>query len=83
LLDKDDYTFDIYGAQIFPNDELKYSRLTEHQSVYNISGLTFTIMGHTINALNVQINVQPASVDDTKSKVNIETYAAKADVAGP
>jgi hypothetical protein len=40
-------------------------------------------MGHTINALNVQINVQPASVDDTKSKVNIETYAAKADVAGP
>jgi hypothetical protein len=41
LLDEGEYTFDIYGEQIFPNDQLKYSILTEHdQSVYNITALT-------------------------------------------
>jgi hypothetical protein len=75
LLDEGEYTFDIYGAQIFPNDQLKYSILTEHnQSVYNISALTFAIMGHAINSSNVQINVQPAIIDDTKTRLNIEIY---------
>jgi hypothetical protein len=84
LLDNGDYTFDIHGRQIFPNDQSKYSILTEHHpSVYNISGLTFAIMGHTINASNVQIDVQPTVIDDTKTKVNFEIYATKADVAGP
>jgi hypothetical protein len=42
LLDEVEYTFDIYGAQIFPNDELKSSILTErNHSVYNISRLSF------------------------------------------
>lgn len=83
LLDEGEYTFDIYGAQIFPNDQLKYSILTEqHQSVYNISSLTFAIMGHTVKASNVQIHVQPGIVDDTKTRLNIEIYAATADVTG-
>lgn len=62
LLDEVEYTFDIYGAQIFPHDELKYSILTKHNhSVYNISRLSFPIMDDTINASDVQIHVQPAA----------------------
>lgn len=84
LLDEGGYTFDIYGAQIYPNDQLKYSIMTEHdQSVYNIPALTFEIMGHTINSSNVQINVQPTMTDETKTRLNLEIYAAKADVTGP
>ena len=83
LLDEVEYTFDIYGAQIFPNDQLKYSILTEHnQSVYNIPHLSFAIMKHTINASNVQIHVRPAMLDDTKTRLDIQIYAASADVTG-
>jgi hypothetical protein len=83
LLDEVEYTFDIYGAQIFPNDQLKYSILTEpNQSVYNISHLSFVIMDHTINASDVQIHVQPAMLDDTKTRLHIQIYAATADVTG-
>jgi hypothetical protein len=83
LLEQVEYTFDIYGAQIFPNDQLKYSILTEpNQSVYNISHLSFAIMDHTINASDVQIHVQPAMLDDTKTRLDIQIYAATADVTG-
>jgi hypothetical protein len=84
LLDEVEYTFDIYGAQIFPNDELKYSILTErNNSVYNISRLNFPIMDHTINASGVQIHVQPAAMlDDTKTRLDIQIYAATAYVTG-
>jgi hypothetical protein len=83
LLHEVEYTFDIYGAQIFLNDQLKYSILTEHnQSVYNIPHLSFVIMKHTINASNVQIHVRPAMLDDTKTRLDIQIYAASADVTG-
>ena len=66
--------FDIYGAQISPNDQLKYSILTDYnQSVYNISHLDFAIMGHTINASDVQIHVQPAILDETKIRLDIQS----------
>jgi hypothetical protein len=66
--------FDIYGAQISPNDQLKYSILTDHnQSVYNISHLDFAIMCHTINASDVQIHVQPAILDETKIRLDIQS----------
>ena len=83
MLDEGQYTFDIHGAQIFPNDQLKYSILIEHdRSVYITTALTFAIMGHTINSSNVQINIQPAMIDDTETRLNLEIYAAKADVTG-
>jgi hypothetical protein len=83
LLDEPEYTFDIDGAQIFPNDQLKYSILTEHnKSVYNISHLSFVIMDHNINASDVEIHVQPAVLDDTKTRLDIRIYAATADVTG-
>ncbi len=83
LLDEVEYTFDIYGTEIFPNDQLKYSILSEHnQSVYYISNLSFAIRDHTINASDVQIQVQPTMIDDTRTRLDIQIYAATADVTG-
>jgi hypothetical protein len=39
-------------------------------------------MDHTINASDVEIHVQPAILDDTRSRLDIQIYAAAADVAG-
>src|SRR5215213_4738996 len=51
FLDAFEYTFDIEGAQIFPNDTIKHSIVTEYKpSVYNIPSLQYKIMEHTINA---------------------------------
>jgi hypothetical protein len=84
FLDELEYTFDIYGAQIFPNDQVKNNILTEHNhSVYNISHLSFAIMDHSINASDVQIDLQPTVIDDTKTRLDIQIYAATADVTGP
>jgi hypothetical protein len=67
----------------FPDDKLKNYILTDHnQAVYNISHLGFEIMDHTINASDVQIYVQPAILDDTKTGLDIQIYAAAADVTG-
>lgn len=83
LLDEFAYTFDIYSAPIFPDDKSKDYILTEHnQAVYNISHLSFGTMDHTINASDVQIHVEPAILDDTRTRLDIQIYAAAADVTG-
>ena len=42
FLDAFEYTFDINGAQIFPNDTIKHSVVTEYNaSVYNIPSLQY------------------------------------------
>jgi hypothetical protein len=45
FLDAFEYTFDIDGAQIFPNDTVKHSIVSEYNpSVYNIPALQYKIM---------------------------------------
>jgi hypothetical protein len=39
-------------------------------------------MGHIIKAPKVQLHVQPAIIDDTKTRLNIDIHAATAHVAG-
>jgi hypothetical protein len=39
-------------------------------------------MYHTINASEVQIHVQPAILDDTRTRLDIQIYAAAEDVRG-
>ena len=83
LADEFEYTFDIYSAPLFPDDKLKNYILTEHnQAVYNISHLGFEIMDQTINASDAQIHLQPAILDDTRTGLDIQIYAAAADVTG-
>jgi hypothetical protein len=83
FLDEFEYTFEIDGAQIFPNDTVKHSIVTEYKkSVYNISRLQYKILEHTIYASDVQIHVDPTRIDDMKTRFDIEIYANNAEVTG-
>ena len=83
FLDQFEYTFDIDGTQIFPNDTLKNNIVTEYKKFdYNISSLQYKIMDHNINASGVQIYVEPTRIDDTKTRLNIEIFAHNAEVTG-
>ena len=83
LLDSFEYTFDINGAQIFPNDTIKNTIATDYRpSVYNISSLQYEILGHTINASDVQIHVQPTRIDDINTRLDFQIYANSAQVTG-
>jgi diketogulonate reductase-like aldo/keto reductase len=83
FLDPFEYTFDIAGTQIFPNDTIKHSIVTEYNpSVYNISSLQYHIMDHIINASNVQIHVNPTRIDEANTKLDFQIYANNAEVTG-
>lgn len=83
FLDSFEYTFDIDGAQIFPNDTVRHSIVTEYNpSVYNIPSLQYKIMEHTINASDVQIHVQPTRIDEANTRLDFQIYANHADVTG-
>jgi hypothetical protein len=83
FLDAFDYTFDIDGAQIFPNDTVKHSIVTEYNpSVYNIPSLQYVIIEHLINASDVQINVDPTRIDDANTRLDFQIYANNAEVTG-
>jgi hypothetical protein len=83
FLDAFEYTFDIDGLQIFPNDTIKHSIVTEyHPSVYNIPSLQYKIMDHTINASNIQIDVNPTRIDESNTRLDLQIYADNAEVTG-
>ena len=83
FLDAFEYTFDIDGAQIFPNDTIKHSIVTEYNpSVYNLPSLQYVIMEHIINASDVQIHVDPTRIDDANTRLDFQIYANKAEVTG-
>jgi hypothetical protein len=83
FLDAFEYTFDIEGAQIFPNDTVKHSIVSEYNpSVYNIPSLQYKIMEHTINASDVQIHVDPTRIDDANTRLEFQIYANNAEVTG-
>lgn len=84
FLDAFEYTFDINGAQIFPNDTIKHSIVTEYNpSVYNISSLQYKILDHIINASDVQIYVNPTRIDEQNTRLDFQIYANNAEVTGP
>ena len=84
FLDAFEYTFEINGTQIFPNDTVKNSIVTEYNSsVYNISSLQYSILDHTINASDVQIHVVPTRIDEANTRLDFQIYANNAEVTGP
>lgn len=83
LVDVFEYTFEIDGPQIFPNDTVKHSIVTEYNpSVYNIPSLQYKIMDHTINASDVQIHVDPTRIDEANTRFDFQIYANNAEVTG-
>jgi hypothetical protein len=84
LLDQLEYTFDVEGMQIFPNDTIKHSVLTEYkESVYAIPSLQYEIFGHKINASGVQIHLNPEKLDNSTTRFDIQIHANNAEVRGP
>ncbi len=83
FLDAFEYTFDIDGNQIFPNDTVKHNIVAEYQPlVYNIPSLQYMIMEHTINASDVEIHVNPTRIDETSTRLDFQIYANNAEVTG-
>jgi hypothetical protein len=83
FLDAFEYTFDIDGAQIFPNDTIRHSIVTEYNlSVYNIPSLQYKIMDHMINASDVRIHVDPTRIDEANTRLDFQIYANNAEVTG-
>ncbi len=83
FLDAFEYTFDIVGAQIFPNDTVKHNIVSEYNpSVYSIPSLQYEIMEHMINASDVQIHVNPTRVDEENTRLDFQIYANNAEVTG-
>lgn len=83
LVDVFEYTFEIDGPQIFPNDTVKHSIVTEYNpSVYNIPSLQYKIMDHTINASDVQIHVDPTRIGEANTRLDFQIYANNAEVTG-
>jgi hypothetical protein len=83
FLDAFEYTFDIDGAQIFPNDTIKHSIVSEYnRSVYNIPSLQYKIMEHMINASDVQIHIDPTRIDEANARLDFQIYANNAEVTG-
>jgi hypothetical protein len=83
FLDAFEYSFDIDGAQIFPNDTVKHSIVTEYNpSIYNIPSLQYKIMEHIINASDVKIHVDPTRIDEANTRLDFQIYANNAEVTG-
>ena len=73
-----EYTVDLSGRQIFPNDTLKQNIVTDYKSsTYNISSLKYRLLGFDITASNIKIDVKPSRIDATTTKVDLPLVLAR------
>lgn len=83
FLDFLEYGFSLDSTQIFPNETIKNEVLSNYTTTqYNITNLEHDLMGNTINATDVRINVTPSAMDDTKTRLDLEIYAEHVNVTG-
>ena len=73
-----EYTVDIPGKQIFPNDNIKQSITSDYKSgEYNIANLDYVLLGFRITASDIKIHIDPKRIDNSKTRVNIPLMHAK------
>jgi hypothetical protein len=73
-----EYTFDLGGSQIFPNNHTKQNIVSKYDSSeYNIDHLNYELLGFKITASDIKIHVDPQKIDDSKTRVNIPVMLAK------
>lgn len=73
-----EYTVDLSGKQIFPNDTLKENIVTNYKSSsYNLSSLKYRLLGFNITALDVKVEIKPSRIDETKTKVDLPLLFAR------
>jgi hypothetical protein len=78
LIKNFEYTFDLEGSQIFPNNDIKQDIVSEYKSSdYNIDDLNYELLGFKIIASDIQIRVDPKRIDDTKTRIDIPLLLAK------
>jgi hypothetical protein len=78
LIKNFEYTFDLEGIQIFPNNNIKQDIVSEYKSSdYNINDLNYELLGFKIRALDIKIHVDPKKIDDTKTRIDIPLLLAK------
>ena len=73
-----EYTVDLDGKQIFPNDTIKQDIVTNYKpSDYNIGGLRYRLLGFDISAMDIKIHVNPSKIDTIKTKIDIPLLFAR------
>ena len=73
-----EYTFDLGGSQIFPNNNIKQNIVSEYESSeYNIDDLNYDLLGFKITASDIKIHINPKKIDDSKTRVDIPVMLAK------
>ena len=73
-----EYTVDLNGKQIFPNDIIKQDIVTNYKSSnYNISSLKYRLLGFDITASDIRIHVNPSKIDTVKTKINFPLVFAR------
>ena len=73
-----EYTVDLPGKQIFPNDKIKQSLTSDYKSAeYNIANLNYVLLGFKITASDIKIHVDPKRIDSSKTRVNIPLMHAE------
>ena len=78
LIKNFEYTFDLEGSQIFPNNNIKQDIVSEYKSSdYNIDDLNYELLGFKIRASDIKINADPKKIDDTKTRIDIPLLLAK------
>jgi hypothetical protein len=78
LIKNFEYTFDLNGSQIFPNDDIKQDIISEYKSSnYNIDDLNYELLDFKIIASDIKILVDPKRIDDTKTRIDIPLLLAK------
>ena len=73
-----EYTFEIEGKYIFPNNTVKQDIVSEYKPAgYDIDNLNYELLGFNITASDIEIHINPIKIDDIKTRVNIPLLLAK------
>ena len=73
-----EYTVDLSGKQIFPNNTLKQDIVSHYKSsVYNISSLKYRLLGFDITASDIKIDVDPSRIDANRTKLDLPVVNAR------
>ena len=73
-----EYTFEIEGKYIFPNNTVKQDIVSEYKPAgYDIDNLNYELLGFNITASDIEMHINPIKIDDIKTRVNIPLLLAK------
>lgn len=78
LITNFEYTFDVSGDQIFPNDTIKQNIVSKYEpSKFVIKNLRHQLFGLNITASDIMIHVTPKKMDIARTMVNVPLLLAK------